>query len=90
LKLQTIGMTDFMLKVPRNRHEGPEGDRGIALLFLDFSARRRWVVSTTSYLLTARYVEGCTPRWRSKQTKRIHSIITEGVVTLSLGNIKLT
>jgi hypothetical protein len=36
------------VKVPRNRPEGPEeGDRVIALLFLDFGARRGWVVSTT-------------------------------------------
>jgi hypothetical protein len=35
------------VKVPCNRPEGPRGDRGIALLFLDLSARRGWVVSTT-------------------------------------------
>jgi hypothetical protein len=33
--------------VPRNRPEGPEGGRGIALVFLDLGARRGWVVSTT-------------------------------------------
>jgi hypothetical protein len=30
-----------------NRPEGPEGRRGIALLFPDVGARRGWVVSTT-------------------------------------------
>jgi hypothetical protein len=30
------------VKVPRNRPEGPEGDRGIALLFLDLGTRRDW------------------------------------------------
>jgi hypothetical protein len=35
------------VKVPRNRPEGPEGGRGIALLFLDLGARRGWVISTT-------------------------------------------
>jgi hypothetical protein len=35
------------VNVPRNRPEGPEGGRGIALLFLDLGARRGWVVSTT-------------------------------------------
>jgi hypothetical protein len=35
------------VKVPRNRPEGPERVRGIALLFLDLGARRGWVVSTT-------------------------------------------
>jgi hypothetical protein len=35
------------IKVPRNRPEGPEGGRGIVLLFLDLGARRGWVVSTT-------------------------------------------
>jgi hypothetical protein len=39
------------VKVPRNRPEGPEGGRGIALLFLDLSARRGWVISTTPRLL---------------------------------------
>jgi hypothetical protein len=34
------------VKVPRNRPEGSEGDRGIALLFLDLGTRRGWVVST--------------------------------------------
>jgi hypothetical protein len=32
--------------VPPNRTEGPEGGRGIALLFLDLGDRRGWVVST--------------------------------------------
>jgi hypothetical protein len=35
------------IKVSRNRPEGPEGGRGIALLFLDLGARRGWVVRTT-------------------------------------------
>jgi hypothetical protein len=35
------------VKVPRNRPEGPEGVRVIAILFADLGARRRWVVSTT-------------------------------------------
>jgi hypothetical protein len=35
------------VKVPRNRPEGPEGGRGIALLFLDLGARRERVVSAT-------------------------------------------
>jgi hypothetical protein len=35
------------LTAPRNRPEGPEGVRGIALLFRDLSARKGWVVSTT-------------------------------------------
>jgi hypothetical protein len=34
-------------KVPRNRPEGTEAGRSIALLFLDLGARREWVVSTT-------------------------------------------
>jgi hypothetical protein len=33
--------------VPRNRPEGPEGGRGIALLFLDLGATTGWVVSNT-------------------------------------------
>jgi hypothetical protein len=33
--------TKVKVKVPRNRHEGPEGGgRGIALLFLDHGTRR--------------------------------------------------
>jgi hypothetical protein len=35
------------VKVPRNRPEGPEGDRGIVLLVLDLGARKGWVVITT-------------------------------------------
>jgi hypothetical protein len=35
------------VKVPRNGLESPEGGKGIVLLFLDFGARRGWVVSTT-------------------------------------------
>jgi hypothetical protein len=30
----------FKVKVPRNRTEGPEGGRGIALLFLDLGATK--------------------------------------------------
>jgi hypothetical protein len=33
------------VKIQHNRSEGPEGGRGIALLFLDLGARRGWVVS---------------------------------------------
>jgi hypothetical protein len=33
--------------VPRNRTEGPDGDRRIALLFHALVAGRGWVVSTT-------------------------------------------
>jgi hypothetical protein len=39
------------VKVPRDRPEGPEGGRGIALLFLDLGTRRGWAVSTTPRLL---------------------------------------
>jgi hypothetical protein len=35
------------VKVSRNRPEGPEWGRGIALLFLDLGTRMEWVVSTT-------------------------------------------
>jgi hypothetical protein len=38
---------EVKVKVTRNRPEGPEGGRGIALLFLDLGARRGWVFSTT-------------------------------------------
>jgi hypothetical protein len=38
---------DKKVKIPRNRPEGPEGGRGIALLILDLVTRREWVVSTT-------------------------------------------
>jgi hypothetical protein len=53
------------LKVPRNRPEGPEGGRGIALLFIDLGARRGWVVSTTSRPLYPRERPGthCTGGW---------------------------
>jgi hypothetical protein len=34
-------------KGTRYRPEGPEGGRGIALIFPDLGARRGWVVSTT-------------------------------------------
>jgi hypothetical protein len=37
-------------KVPRNRPEGPEMVRVIALLSLDLSARRGWVVSTRPWV----------------------------------------
>jgi hypothetical protein len=33
------------VKGTANRPEGPEGSRGIALLFLDLGARREWVSS---------------------------------------------
>jgi hypothetical protein len=33
-------LPDNIKKVPHNRPEGPEGGRGIALLFLDLGARR--------------------------------------------------
>jgi hypothetical protein len=39
------------VKVPRNRPEGPDWDRGIALLFLDLGTSRGWMFSTTSQLL---------------------------------------
>jgi hypothetical protein len=42
------GYNERKVKVPRNRPEGPEGERVIALLFLDLDTRRVWVVSTTS------------------------------------------
>jgi hypothetical protein len=53
------------VKVPRNRPEGPEGGRGIALLFLDLCARRGWVVSTTPRPLYPRERPGihCTEGW---------------------------
>jgi hypothetical protein len=53
------------VKVTRNRPEGPEGGRGIALLFLDLGARRGWVVSTTPRPLYARERPGthCTGGW---------------------------
>jgi hypothetical protein len=38
------------VKVPHNRPEGPEGGRGIALLFLDLGTGRGWVASTTPWL----------------------------------------
>jgi hypothetical protein len=41
-------------KVPRNRPEGPEGGRGIAVLFPDLGARRGWVVSITPRALYPR------------------------------------
>jgi hypothetical protein len=58
----------FMLKkvkVPRNRPGGPEGGRGIALLFLDLCIRRGWVVSTTPQPLYPRESHGthCTGGW---------------------------
>jgi hypothetical protein len=37
----------IQVKVSRNRPKVPDGGRGIALLFLDPSSRRGWVVSTT-------------------------------------------
>jgi hypothetical protein len=37
------------VKLPRNRPYGPEGGRGIAVLFLDLSARSGWVVNTTPW-----------------------------------------
>jgi hypothetical protein len=54
------------VEVPRNRPEGPEGGRGIALLFLDLGARRGWVVSTTPRPLYPRKKPGthCLDAWR--------------------------
>jgi hypothetical protein len=48
-----------------NRPEGPEGVRGIPLLFLDLGARRKWVVSTTPRPLYPREGPGthCTGGW---------------------------
>jgi hypothetical protein len=40
----TIVKVKVKVKVPRNRPEGPEGGRGIALIFLDLGARRGWVI----------------------------------------------
>jgi hypothetical protein len=37
------------VKVPRNRPEGLEGGRGIALLFLDNGTRTKWVVVQLAY-----------------------------------------
>jgi hypothetical protein len=53
------------VKVPRNRPKGPEGGRGIALLFLDLVARRGWVVSTTPRPLYSRKRPGthCRGGW---------------------------
>jgi hypothetical protein len=53
------------VKVPRNRPEGPEWGRGIALLFLDLGARRGWVVSTTPRPFYPRERPGthCTGGW---------------------------
>jgi hypothetical protein len=46
-----LTLSYIKVKVPRNRPEGLQGGgggvRGIALLFLDLGARRRWVASTT-------------------------------------------
>jgi hypothetical protein len=55
----------FKVKVPRNRPEGPDGGRGIALLFLDLGATRGWVVSTTLRPLYPRERPGthCTGGW---------------------------
>jgi hypothetical protein len=39
------------LKVPHNRPKGPEGGRGVALLFLDLGTRRGWMVSTLPWPL---------------------------------------
>jgi hypothetical protein len=44
---QIMNLYLFKSKGTPNRPEGPEGDRGIELLFLDLGARRVWVVSTT-------------------------------------------
>jgi hypothetical protein len=51
--------------VPHNRLKGPEGGRGIALLFLDLSTRRGRVVSTTTRPLYPRERPGmhCTGGW---------------------------
>jgi hypothetical protein len=53
------------VKVPRNRPEGPEVGRGIALLFPDLGARRGWVVSTTPRPLYPQERPGihCTGGW---------------------------
>jgi hypothetical protein len=53
------------LKVPRNRPEGPEERRGIALLFLDLCARRGWVVSAMPRPLYPQERPGihCTGGW---------------------------
>jgi hypothetical protein len=53
------------VKVPRNRPEGRDGGRGIALLFLDLGTRREWVVSTTPRLLYPLERPGthCTGGW---------------------------
>jgi hypothetical protein len=44
---QPVKQKYVKVKVPRNNLEGPEGGRGIALLFPDLGARKGWVVSTT-------------------------------------------
>jgi hypothetical protein len=48
-----------------NRPEGPEGGRGIALLFLGLGARRGWVVNTTPRPLYPQERPGthCTGGW---------------------------
>jgi hypothetical protein len=53
------------VKVPRNRPEGLDGGRGIALSFVDLGTRREWVVSTTPRPLYPRERPGthCTGGW---------------------------
>jgi hypothetical protein len=55
----------FKVKVPRNRSEGLEWARGIALPFLDLATRRGWVVSTTPRPFYPRESPGthCTGGW---------------------------
>jgi hypothetical protein len=57
------------VKVPRIRLEGPEGGRGIALLFLNLGARRGWVVSTTPRPFYPRERPGthCTGGWMGRR-----------------------
>jgi hypothetical protein len=58
---------DMKVKVPLNRPEVPEGGTGIAVLFPDLGARRRWVVSTTPRPLYPRERPSthCTGGWVS-------------------------
>jgi hypothetical protein len=53
------------IKVSRNRPEGPEWGIGKALLFLDLSARRGWLVSTMLRLIYPRERPGthCRGGW---------------------------
>jgi hypothetical protein len=64
--IKTSDLKIYIVKVSRNRPEGPKGGgRSIALLFPDLGARRRWVVSTRPRPLYPRERPGppCTGSW---------------------------